>query len=266
MLRHRRQIASMRELRLADKASKRRFFILVLLLLVTLACATNTPVASVATPRPTRTPVPTFTVTHTPLPPTSSPTATDTPIPTDTPIVTDTPIPTDTPVPTETPIPPTNAPPPPTAAPPTNTPEPSPTFTAVAESALPTPTFTPEPGTPAGHYEAVKEEGEQNCAHIGVTGRVLDEDDDPVQWVTIQVKGDDDDFRGPYIGKTDADGYYSILITELTEDVDRVEFEAEVIGGPNVKADDTPDWEVRSNCSNKNATQVRRIDWRREID
>jgi len=86
---------------------------------------------------PTNTPEPaaTWTPTHTPEPPTSTPKFTDTPIP-----PTDTPIPpTDTPIsPTETPIPPTVTPIPPTDTPipPTDTPIP------------PKPTATPVPPPP----------------------------------------------------------------------------------------------------------------------
>jgi hypothetical protein len=249
-------------------SKNRRWLLLVaVLIFATLACATNTPVAQIATPRPTRTPIPTFTAT--PIPPTPTPRPTDTPTPlatltptpTDTPLATATPQPTDTAVPAATPVPPT-PPPAPTAAPPTNTPIPPPTPIPVAQSVLATPTNTPAPDTPSGKYEIEDNEPSKNCAHVAVVGRVLDRGDDPVQYVTIQVTGDKSDYKGPYTGKTDKDGYYTVLIGELNEKVDGVEFEAKVIG-PNVKTE-SHKWKVSSDCHEDGAIQVMEIKWQKK--
>ena len=56
-------------------AMDQRNWTLYLIMLVSLACVTNTPLAQVPTPRPTRTAVATFT--HTPLPPTATPVVND---------------------------------------------------------------------------------------------------------------------------------------------------------------------------------------------
>lgn len=238
---------------------------LSLLVLAALACATNAPIARVATPRPTRTPLPTFT--NTPLPPTPAPSATptETPLPTDTPPPSDTPLPpTNTPLPpTDTPVPPTNTPVPPTPAPapPTDTPVP-PTPVPAAVSVVATPTNTPQPDTPEGRYEARDGEGKQNCAHVAVVGKVVERGSEtPVQYVTIEVKGDKDPYKGPFTAKTNAKGDYTVLIGELKANVNGVDFEARVIGGPNVKSEDTPDWEVSSDCHQDGAIQLMEIDW-----
>lgn len=256
----------------------------IVLLAAMLACATNTPASHIAAPPPTRTPLPTFT--FTPLPPTATPVPTDTPVPppppadqeeapagaapppVDTPApVADTPAPpTATPVPTDTPAPPTDTPVPThTPAPPTNTPVPPPTPTpvpvATSPLATPTPTATPEPGTPPGRYEALSTDGIQNCYDIGVTGRVRTKSGDtPVQYVTIQVTGDEDDWEGPFIGKTDADGRYNIYIGPIG-DVGSVDFKAEVIGGAGVKSEDKPEWKTSGDCHKDGAIQVMEINW-----
>ncbi len=150
-----------------------------LLIIATLACATNTPVAQRSGPRPTRTPLPTFT--STPLPPTATPIPSETPTPpvTDTPLPTETPIPTDTPLPTDTAIPPTNTPGSTTAAPAyrrpaTDTPVPPPTDTPVPAPVSPveTPTFTPVPGSPDGEYEPREIKRKKNCDNLAVIGNV----------------------------------------------------------------------------------------------
>lgn len=243
---------------------------LALLLVAALACATNTPVAQVAPPRPTRTSLPTFTKTPIPPTPTLRPTDTNTPIVTDTPTPTETPIPTDTPVstdtpvvPTDTPIPPTNTPAP-TAVPPTNTPVP-PTPVPVAQSPLaaPTPTNTSEPGTPPGRYEVDDEDTDNNCAHVAVIGRVINRDGgDGVQYVTIRVTGDEDEYKGPYTAKTDEDGYYTVLIGELDKDIDGVEFDVEVIGA-NVRSE-SYEWEAGGDCHKEEDIQIMELKWERK--
>jgi hypothetical protein len=107
-----------------QRMNKRIFFILLSLLLASLAC--NLPRAA-ATPTVTAAP----TVTHTPLPTdTPRPTATQTPSPIPPPTDTATPVPSDTPLPTETPTP---------SATPTITPTPTETATPTAS---PSPTFS----------------------------------------------------------------------------------------------------------------------------
>ena len=245
-----------------------------LLLITTLACLTNRPVANIPTPHPTRTPVATFTLTPVPATPTATLPVTDTPIPLDeetdqalpveavedTPTPTATPLPTDTatPLPTDTPRP--TAPP----APPTATPEPqTPTPLPVTDTPTPVPTNTLEPGTPPGQYEALDIDEENDCANVGVTGRVRDRgNDDPVQWVTIQVTGDDDDdeFNGPFIGKTGSDGRYAIFIGPINE-VGHSRFKVEVIGGPNVESEDIVEWETSDDCHDGQESQVLDIRW-----
>jgi hypothetical protein len=137
---------------------------------------------------------------------------------------------------------------------------PTPTPVPVANSPLATPTFTPEPGTPPGRYEAIRLDGEQNCFDIGVTGKVETKGgDDPIPHVTIQVTGDDDDYKGPFIGKTDESGRYNIYIGPIDE-VGSVEFEAVVIGGPGVESEDSPEWETSDDCHGDDI-QVMEIDW-----
>lgn len=243
---------------------KQSNFIFVVLFFTILACATNTP-AAVAPPQPTRTPFPTFTITPVPPTPAPTPTFTDTPLATDTPPPTETPTPappTDTPVPsTNTPVPPTN-----TSVPPTNTPlPPTSTPTPVAASVLPTPTNTPEPGTLPGEYEEDDTDFDQNCAHVGLTGRVYQQNGEaPIEYVTVQVTGDEDPYRGPYTAKTNADGEYTILIGELNNDIDGVEFEAIITGGPGVKSLDEVDWTVSSDCDDEDAIQIFIINWQRK--
>ena len=257
-----------------ERSWSRWLLLLSLLAGITLACASNTPVASIATARPTRTPLPTFTLTPLPPTPTPRPSDTNTPIVTDTPIPTDTPVATPTPVPTETPVPtgtPTNTPvpptkPPPTPVPPTNTPVPAPT--PVAQSPLATPTSPPEPGTPPGQYEIRNIETERNCAHVAVIGRVVDRDDKDkgIQWVTIEVTGDDNPYKGPYYGKSNDRGDYTVLIGELKSDIDEVEFEAKVVGGANVESEDDHEWTFGDDCHDDDQFQVVEINWTWEPD
>lgn len=259
------------------KTIKWGMWVLCLLILISLACATNRSLARRATPRPTRTPLPTFT--NTPLSPTAAPVrpaaiapvqpvviaeaTTPTASPTPPPAPTDTPVP-----PTNTPIPPTNTPAPrPTPVPPTNTPvPPSPTPVPAPVSPLATPPQTSVAASPPGKYRPRLVQGEANCAHIGVAGVVRDgdEDDDaPVPNVTIQVTGDEDGFRGPYYSTTGSDGTYGLVIGEFGKVPDRVEFRAEIYG-PDVKTDDRPSWNTTNDCHGDNAVQVMRINWRKE--
>ncbi len=227
-----------------QQCQHRRWLIPGLLILTTLACVTNTPVAQVATPRPTRTPLPTFTMT--PIPPTPLPT----------PTFTLTPTPTDTPTTTPTPVPPTNTPPP------TDTPVPAPPPAPANTSPVATPTNTPEPGTPPGRYEVEKEDGDNDCGNVGVIGRVREKGSDkPVQYVTIEVKGEDD-YKGPYTGKTGADGKYSVLIGPVKDNINGVEFEVKVVGGPGVESEDKVKWEASKDCHGSDEDiQVMKIDW-----
>lgn len=246
-----------------QRLAVRRWLIIAFLWLgPMLACVSNTPVAHMPTPPPTRTPWPTFTPSPIPPTPTPVPTSTITPTPTNTSIPTDTPTATDTPLPTDTPVPPT-----PTPAPATNTPVPpdTPTPTPVVESVVATPTPTPEPDTPPGRYEEDGIDSEQNCAHVGVYGKVYTKSGkNPIQYVVVMVTGAKDPYKGPYFAKTDKDGKYTILIGELNEDFDGVEFEAKIVGGAGVESLDTPDWEVSDNCKDDNAIQVMKINWRRK--
>lgn len=237
----------------------------LVLLIVGLACLPNEPLAQQATPRPTRTKLPTFT--PTPLPPSPSPrpsatvTPTETPIPSPTPVPTDTPPATETPLPTATPLPP---PPPPPPAPPTPTPPPTATPAPVAEiqSPLATPTNTAVPGSPSGKYRVINTESEPNCAHYGVTGVVNDEDEDRMPNVTVQVTGDEDGFRGPYLATTNGDGEFGLVIGELGKVPTRVEFTAEIYG-TDVKTEDRPKWSFNDDCHQDNARQIFRIEFRK---
>jgi hypothetical protein len=245
------------------------WLVLAMLIAATLACATNTPVASLPTPRPTRTPLPTFTLTPLPPTPTPRPTNTDTPVFTDTPIPTATPAPTDTPIPSDTPAPtdtPTNPPAPPTnppvvaAPPPTDTPVPPPAVDPPSPQA--TPTATPEPATPRGRYEIRGTEGSNNCAHIAVIGRVVEKGgSQPVQNVTLEVKGDKNPYKGPFFGRTNEKGDYTVLIGELKNDVNGVEFEIKVQESSGVVSEDKHKWKVSSDCHSDGVVQVMEVNW-----
>lgn len=248
---------------LTGRLRKTAFLVLVITIPV-LACVTNTPVA-VAPPQPTRTPFPTFTVTPIPPTPLPTPTGTDTPLVTDTPTPEPTPTlkPTDTAVPsTDTPVPPTNTPvPPPTPIPPTATPIPAP-VSPISPVAIPT--NTPEPSTPPGEYEEDDTDFDQNCAHVGLTGRVYQQNGEaPIEHVTVQVTGDENPYKGPYTAKSNKDGEYTILIGELNKNIDGVEFEAIITGGPGVVSLDKVEWEVSDNCEDENAIQIFIIKWQR---
>lgn len=202
---------------------------LAVLITATLACATNTPVASVPTPRPTRTPLPTFTLT--PIPPTN------------------------------TPAPPTN--PPVVAAPlPTDTPEPPPAPAVEPQSPVATPTATPEPATPRGRYEIRGTEGSRNCAHVAVIGRVVEKGgSQPVQNVTLEVKGDKNPYKGPFFGRTNEKGDYTVLVGEVKNDVNGVEFEIKVQESSGVVSEDKHKWKVSSDCHKDGVVQVMEVNW-----
>jgi hypothetical protein len=131
----------------------------------------------------------------------------------------------------------------------------------VDTSPVATPTNTPEPGTPPGKYEVASTDEDNDCANVGVRGRVREKGSDrPVQYVTIEVKGDSEKYKGPFIGKTDQDGKYGIFIGALDADLDGVEFEARVVGA-GVESEDTKKWEVSDNCHDGQGIQIYEINW-----
>ena len=88
-----------------------------------------------------------------------------------------------------------------------------------------------------------------------------DDDDDPrLPNVTIQVTGNEDGFRGPFLGTTDKDGEYSIVVGEFGQVPERVEFLAEIFG-PDVKTDNRPRWNYSDNCNDDSANQIMNIIW-----
>lgn len=97
---------------------------------------------------------------------------------------------------------------------------------------------------------------------MGVYGIVRDgddDDDDPMPNVTIELKGDEEGYEGPYYVTTGSDGKYTYVFGEYG-DVGRVEFRAKIIG-PDVKTDDRPRWKTTGDCHEDDALQVMRIDW-----
>jgi hypothetical protein len=179
--------------------SKRIYFAIALLFCIMLACGGGQRAAGPAAP-PTRTPLPTFTVTPMPVsPPTPTPAPvlidTPTPIPaTATPTTTFTAIPTDTPVPTpmptETPLPPTNTPPPtPTEAPPTETP-------------------TPEPII---KYVIADTQRELNCDFTYIYGTVKNANNFGIPDVEVRALGIHQTTGLEFTTRTDAEGRYEIF-------------------------------------------------------
>ncbi|HMR68022.1 MAG TPA: hypothetical protein PKE64_28765, partial [Anaerolineae bacterium] len=134
---------------------------------------------------------------------------------------------------------------------------------AEAQSPLATPTNTPVPGSPSGKYRVVKTESESNCAHYGVVGVVKDEDEDRMAGVTVQVTGDEDGFRGPYLATTDGDGEFGLVIGEVGKVPTRVEFTAQIYGTDDVKTEDRPKWSFNDDCHEDDALQVMRVEFRK---
>lgn len=102
---------------------------------------------------------------------------------------------------------------------------------------------------------------------MGVIGKVKDKkSDQPIQFVTIEVKSDDDDYRGPFIGKTGENGKYTILIGPLKDNLDGVKFKATITGaGVEVDDDDNEaEWIVDIDCQNEDSIQVYEINWEKK--
>lgn len=132
----------------------------------------------------------------------------------------------------------------------------------VANSVIATPTNPPDPDTPSGDYEIEVKEPHNNCAHVAVFGKVYNrKSETPVQYATIQVTGDEDGFKGPYTAKSDKDGYFTVVIGELSGEVDGVDFKAKIVG-PNVKTEGH-EWRVSDDCHDEDAIQVMEIEWER---
>ena len=162
----------------------------------------------------TRTPKPTFTATAKATSTnTASPTPTPTQTPTSTPTATDTPEQTDTPAPTNTP---TN-----TATPlPTSTPTSAPTSTPRPTS-LPTKVPTPAPtSTPALPFTGSVVGGSPNCGTMGVWGYVKTDSGAPYPAVNIGVWSDA--WEGRLSAPSEADGKYSVLLSDVPAGVYRV--------------------------------------------
>ena len=95
---------------------------------------------------------------------------------------------------------------------------------------------------------------------MGVRGRVTEKGSDrPVQFATIRVDGEDD-FKGPFFGKSDEDGDYGIYIGPI-DDVGDMEFTAKVVGGGGVESEDEVDWVTDNDCHKDGAIQVMKINW-----
>ncbi|MBN1995051.1 MAG: carboxypeptidase regulatory-like domain-containing protein [Anaerolineae bacterium] len=145
---------------------------------------------------PTRTPLPTFTVTPTPallpLPSSTPPTETpflppDTPTPSPTAPPTDTPLP--TPTPTQQPLPPTNTPlPPPTEA----------------------PTITPTPA-PIIKYVLAGAQREFNCDFTYIYGTVKNANNFGIPEVEVRALGIHETTGLDFVTRTDAEGNYEIF-------------------------------------------------------
>lgn len=84
-----------------------------------------------------------------------------------------------------------------------------------------------------------------------------------MQYVTIQVTGDEDEFKGPFIGKTDHRGDFTIYIGPIDK-AGGIEFKAEVIGGPGVDSEDKPEWKTSKDCKADGTIQVMKINWGRK--
>ena len=105
----------------------------------------------------------------------------------------------------------------------------------------------------------------QNCANVAAVGRVVDKGSDtPVQYVTLEVKGDKSSYKGPFYGTTNDRGDYTVLIGELKNDIDGVEFNIKVLEGPGVDSEDDFDWTVGSDCHENGTVQVMEVNWYRK--
>ena len=56
-------------------------------------------------------------------------------------------------------------------------------------------------------------------------------------------------------------GDYTVLIGELKNDVDEVEFEAKVVGGGNVVSEDDHEWKFGDDCHDDGDFQIVEINW-----
>jgi len=116
--------------------------------------------------------------------------------------------------------------------------------------------------TPPGRYVDRDKEEQNNCAHIGVYGKVIDDKSkDPVPYVTFEVTGDKKPFKGPYTAQSNEKGDYTILIGELSDKVEGVEFKMKVTGGEGVKSEDKPTWITGKDCEDSSSIQIMKINW-----
>lgn len=85
--------------------------------------------------------------------------------------------------------------------------------------------------------------------------------DQGVEFVTVEVKGDKDPYKGPYTGKSNDRGDYTVVISELKDNVDGVEFEVKVVGDANVTSEDKHKWDAESDCHKEGGVQVMEVNW-----
>jgi hypothetical protein len=83
----------------------------------------------------------------------------------------------------------------------------------------------------------------------------------PVQNVTLEVKGDKNPYKGPFFGRTNEKGDYTVLIGELKNDVNGVEFEIKVQESSGVVSEDKHKWKVSSDCHSDGVVQVMEVNW-----
>ena len=185
-----------------DLLLKKTCYPIVALISLILACAGGQQAAGPAI-SPTRTALPTFTITPTPAPP---PTETPTSFPTDTPTAipaTDTPSPTPPPPPTNTPLPsPTETP-----LPPTGTPPPVPTDT---------PTVTPTL-EPIITYVLAGTRREFNCDFTSIYGTVLNANNFGLPNVEVRALGIHGTAGTEFTTRTDAEGRYEVFRIPLPD-------------------------------------------------
>lgn len=189
----------------ADNKTRLCLIFLLLFIFMTLACGGQSTARSAVAPTKTR--LPTFTVTPPPaqvvvtsLPlPISLPTDTATPIPaTATPTVTPLPPPTDTPEPAATPTPPPL---------PTDTPIPPPTAT---------PTVTPTP-EPIVKYVLAAANREFNCDFTAIYGTVLNANNFGLPDVEVRALGIHETSGLDFTVVTDAEGRYEAFRIPLAD-------------------------------------------------